>query len=107
MTNYGLKTGFVAYFLASIVALGPTAMLPVQVRLILCLGQGPASQAGAWLACTAAGLIRMGLLLCILAPIVVLSLKTTWPVDLGQQHPASSMQSLSAPESCSWAGAAM
>lgn len=43
MTNYGLKTGFVAYFLASIIALGPTAMLPVQVRLIACLGQGSTS----------------------------------------------------------------
>ena len=41
MTNYGLKTGFVAYFLASIIALGPTAMLPVQVRLNPCLAQGP------------------------------------------------------------------
>ena len=37
VTNYGLKTGFVAYFLASIIALGPTAMLPVQVKLMSCL----------------------------------------------------------------------
>ena len=83
MTNYGLKAGFVAYFLASIVALGPTAMLPVQVRVTPCLGQGPASRAGAWLACTATGLIRRGLVPCILASGGVLDLKKTLPAHVG------------------------
>ena len=106
VTNYGLKAGFVAYFLASIVALAPTAMLRVQVRLIPCLGQGSVPQAGAWLACTTTGWFRMGLVRCIFGLHCRPGPKRTWPVHDGQ-HPASSMESLSAPESCTWAGAAI